>query len=39
MKIDYNSSRIETNYFLIRAQIESIKTDYNQLKRITFNRF
>jgi len=28
MKIDYDSSGIETNYFLIRARIELIKTDY-----------
>jgi len=30
------SSEIETDYFLIWARIELIKTDYNLLKRITF---
>jgi len=32
MKTDYDSSEIETDYFLIRTQIEPIKTDYNRLK-------
>jgi len=36
MKTDYDSSGIETNYFLIRARIKPIKTDYTRLKRITF---
>jgi len=38
MKTDYDSSGIKTDYFLIRARIELIKTDYNRLK-LHFNWF